>query len=125
MMRARPSGLYIVIGTLAILFGVAEVVTGLRQRFFVLHGSASLGFSVGGVVLGLAYMASGVLVLVHTRRSLMVASALLAFDVVGRVGLVVSGVYPLDDIAQVEGIAAGTAIAAVFMLVVFGRARSA
>jgi len=91
----------------------------------VLHGSASLGFSVGGVVLGLAYMASGVLVLVHTRRSLMVASALLAFDVVGRVGLVVSGVYPLDDIAQVEGIAAGTAIAAVFMLVVFGRARSA
>lgn len=107
-----------------IVFGLAEVATGFRHRFFMLHGADSLVFTVIGATLGLCYIASGVLVLVHTRRALFAAGALLAVDVVGRIALVIGGQFPVESAQQIAGITAGTAIALVFCVVVTLRARS-
>jgi len=121
VIRSPP---FVVAAALMIVFGLAEVATGFRHRFFMLHGADSLVFTVIGATLGLCYIASGVLVLVHTRRALFAAGALLAVDVVGRIALVIGGQFPVESAQQIAGITAGTAIALVFCVVVTLRARS-
>jgi hypothetical protein len=119
--RSTP---FVVAAALMIVFGLAEVATGFRHRFFMLRGADSLVFTIVGATLGLCYIAAGVLVLVHSRRALFAAAALLAIDVVGRIALVISGQFPIESTQQIAGIAAGTAIASVFCVVVTLRARS-
>ena len=45
-----------------------------------------------------------------------VAIMLLLFDVIGRIGFVVSGLYPTNTLKQTLAIAIGTAIAAIFAI---------
>ncbi len=113
---ARPSfplALLIIAG-LMILFGLAEVVTGFTHQFFGLTTAQLDWATILGVALGLFYLSAGILVLTRRRGAATVAIVLLAGDVLGRVGMVVFGLYPVDTFRQAFGIVAGTAIALFF-----------
>jgi hypothetical protein len=120
----KRTRIFVVMAALMMVFGAAEVRTGFRHEFLGLRGADSPRFTTIGVALGLCYLAAGALVLVYRRRALFAASAILAVDVVGRIGLVLGGEFPVGNARQVLGIAAGTAIAAFFGVVVGLRARS-
>jgi hypothetical protein len=52
------------------------------------------------------------------RWAAIIALVLLGGDVLGRVGMVLFGLYPMDSFRQVFGIVAGTVIAACFAVYV-------
>jgi hypothetical protein len=112
------------LGLLMIVFGVAEVVTAFRHQFFVIQVHDAALFTPLGAVLGLCYVAAGALVLVDRRRTLTLAGALLAVDVVGRVVLVVTGAFPMETLAQTIGMLIGTMLVACFCVLVVARTRS-
>ena len=121
--KFRFSGLGIV-GVLMILFGLAEVATGFTHRFFGLTTAQADAATYLGVALGLFYFAGGLLLLSGRRTAAIIAILLLAGDVLGRIVLVISGLYPLDSIRQTIGIVVGTAIAAFFAIYVGLRLKS-
>jgi hypothetical protein len=98
-----------------IVFGLAEIVTGFRHVFFGLTTAVSVVSTASGVGLGVLYVASGACALLATRRAFLTASILLALDVIGRIGMVATGLFPLSSSRQVVGIVGGTVIAAGFM----------
>ena len=123
-MTSRPNRIQrprvlIVIAALMIVFGIAEVATGLDHDFFGLtttEGSASARI---GVTLGLLYFAAGVLTLTMRRWAAWLAIGCLVVDVVGRVVMVFTGLYPTSSVKQVFAIVVGTALAAFFALYVW------
>jgi len=66
------------------------------------------------VTLGLLYFAAGVLTLTMRRWAARAAIGCLAVDVVGRLAMVGTGLYPASSVKQVFAIVAGTALAALF-----------
>ncbi len=113
--RARPLGLTIV-AALMILFGLAEVVTGFRHEFFGLTTAQVLISTVLGAALGLFCFVGGLLVLTMKRWAAVIAIILLCGDVIGRIAMVVTGLYPLSSFMQTFAIVVGTAIAAFFAI---------
>ena len=108
-----------VIAVLMIVFGIAEVVTGLNHNFFgvtTTQGSASARI---GVTLGLLYFAAGVLTLTMRRWAAWLAIGCLVVDVISRLAMVVTGLYPTGSVKQVLAIVVGTALAAVFALYIW------
>ncbi|MGO9806019.1 MAG: hypothetical protein ACLPKH_04775 [Rhodomicrobium sp.] len=106
----RPLGIKI-IGTLTIVFGMLEVQAAFRHEFAGIVTADKSVFTYAAAIVGLFYIASGILVL-----SMGVAIMLLLFDVIGRIGFVVSGLYPTNTLKQTLAIAIGTAIAAIFAI---------
>jgi uncharacterized membrane protein (UPF0136 family) len=96
---------------LMMLFGFAEVVTGVTHRFFVLTTDTSQLATYVGVIIGLLYFVSGFLILKGRKWAAVLAIALLIVHVLGRVFMVVMGLYRVDTIPQILGIVIGTAIA--------------
>ncbi len=117
--RIPRSRVITVIAVLMIVFGIAEVVTGLNHNFFgvtTTQGSASARI---GVTLGLLYFAAGVLTLTMRRWAAWLAIGCLVVDVIGRLAMVVTGLYPTSSVKQVLAIVVGTALATLFALYIW------
>ena len=107
----RPLSL-ILIAAFMILAGAAEVVTAFTHDFFGITTSAQAVFTYSSAAIGLFYAAAGVLILTMRKWAAGTAIVLLAVDVLGRIALVISGLYPTDTAKNTLAIIAGTLIAA-------------
>lgn len=112
-LQARPVGIKIA-AVLMILFGLAEVVTGFRHEFFGLTTTQVDISTYVGVALGLFYFVGGLLILTKKKWAAMIAVVLLCGDVIGRVAMVITGLYPLNSFMQTFAIIVGTSIAVFF-----------
>ncbi len=99
-----------------IVFGVAEVTTGVTHRFFgvaIANGSAS-GYAGAG--LGALYAMAGILMVPMKRWGAKIAIALLILLIAGRILMVATGLFPLDSAKQALAIILGTLIAIIFTM---------
>jgi len=112
--KTRPRGILIV-AALMILFGLAEVATGFTHNFIgmVSTSQASLATYLG-VALGLFYFIGGLLILTIRKWVAILAILLLCGDIIGRIAMVLAGLYPVNSFRQTFAIVIGTAIAVVF-----------
>jgi hypothetical protein len=109
----RPRGI-VIAASLMMLFGFAEVVTAFTHSFLGISTSGLEVFSYLAAALGSLYAAAGLLVLTMTKRAATYAIALLLVDIVGRVALVLAGLYPMNSHKQVFAIVVGTSLVAAF-----------
>ena len=116
--HTRPVGIFIV-AILMILFGLAELGTSFTHNFIGVVSTSAAAFStLLGVALGVFYFAGGLLLLTLRRWAVIAAIILLCGDVIGRVGMVVAGLYPVDSFKQTFAILVGTLIAVFFAIYV-------
>jgi hypothetical protein len=114
--NSRPLGILIV-AILMILFGAAEVATGFTHNFIGQISTTGTTLSTWlGVALGLFYAIGGLLVLTKRKGAAIAAIVLLCGDVLGRIGMVVAGLYPVNTFKQTFAILVGTAIALFFAI---------
>jgi hypothetical protein len=111
----RPLDLLIV-AVFTILAGLAEVVTGFTHTFFGITTASSTMFTYSAAVIGVFYAASGFLILTLRKWAAALAIVLLGADMVGRVALVLVGLYPTDSLKNTLSIIAGTMIVAIVAL---------
>jgi hypothetical protein len=109
----RPPGI-VVVALLMIAFGMAEVVTGLTHNFFGISTAKVTASVCAGVVIGVLYAAAGLFVLSMRRRAAGLAIILLMADIVGRIAMVATGLYPLGSWKQTFAMILGTSIVAAF-----------
>lgn len=121
--KALPRGI-IVVAVLMIVFGLAELVTSFTHSFFGLTTSEALLSSVLGALLGACYMTAGMLLFWRKRWAATLAIVLLCVDVVGRIAMVLAGLYPLGSFRQAFAIVVGTALAAFFAIYIAVRRKS-
>jgi hypothetical protein len=112
-----PVGILIV-AALMIVFGLAEIVTGFRHEFFGLTTARVAVSTYLGAALGLCYLLGGLLLLTRKRAAAKAAFGLLCADIVGRIAMVVFGLFPVGSFRQTFGIVTGTAIAIGFAVYV-------
>jgi len=111
----RPLDLLIV-AIFTILAGLAEIVTGFTHTFFGITTASNTLFTSSASVIGLFYAASGFLLLTMRMWAATLAIVLLGADIVGRVALVLAGLYPTDSLKNTLSIIAGTTIVAIVAL---------
>ncbi|HTX54918.1 MAG TPA: hypothetical protein VMD08_16045 [Candidatus Baltobacteraceae bacterium] len=119
----RPWDL-IFVAVFAILAGFAEVVTGFSHKFFGISTSGVALFTVAATGIGLSYLVSGVLMLTMKRWAATVALVLLSIDILGRILLAVTGLYPTDTAKNTFSFIAGTLIVALVAVYVGWKRRS-
>ena len=114
--NSRPLGILIV-AALMILFGAAEIVTGFTHNFIgqVSTTETTLSTWLGGA-LGWFYAIGGVLILTKKKGAAVAAIVLLCGDVIGRIGMVMAGLYPVNTFKQTFAIVVGTGIALFFAI---------
>jgi hypothetical protein len=97
-----------------ILFGVAEMFTGLflGHRIGVSEANNTV-FAYEGPAIGALYVIGGFLLLAGKKWAAGLAEVCLAADVVGRVQLILTGVYPFVGLAAVA-VVIGTVLAICF-----------
>lgn len=113
----RPWDLIVVAG-FTIAAGLAEVVTGFSHKFFGITTSGIALFTVTATGIGLSYVASGVLMLTMNRWAATLALILLGIDILGRILLAATGLYPIDTAKNTMSFIAGTVIVALVALYV-------
>jgi hypothetical protein len=111
--QSRPR-VIIIVALLMILFGLAELTTSFTHRFFGLSTAQVATSTYLGATIGTLYAAAGLLVLSMKRQAAAVAIVFLIADVVGRIGMVVTGLYPVDSAKQIAAIILGTSLVALF-----------
>jgi hypothetical protein len=111
----RPPDI-VIVALLMIAFGLAEVVTGLSHNFFGISTAKATASACVGVAIGVLYAVAGLLILSMKRRAAALAIVLLIADIVGRVAMVATGLYPLDSWQQTFAISLGTSIVASFAI---------
>jgi peptidoglycan/LPS O-acetylase OafA/YrhL len=121
--RSRPRGV-IVVAFLMILFGLAEVVTGFTHQFFGVTTANGTTSAYAGALIGVLYAAAGLLVLIMKKWAATLAIVCLAADVVGRVAMVFTGLYPVGSPAQTFAIVTGTAIVVAFGIYILSKWRA-
>jgi hypothetical protein len=114
-MKEIPFGIAVV-AMLMILFGLAEMVTGFIHHFLGISTSQAAIFTYAAEIIGTLYVVGGVLILTLKRWAARLAILCLVVDIVGRVSLVATGLYPTNSFKQVIAITLGTAIAAIFAI---------
>lgn len=114
----RPRGI-LVVAVLTILFGIAEVKSGLTHNFMGLTTSQAEVSTELGVSLGLFYFVAGLLLFFGKKWAAILAVILLVADVVGRITMVAAGFYPLNSFLQSFAIIVGTSIAAFFAIYIW------
>lgn len=115
----KPAGrslALLIVAAFMILAGVAEVVTGFQHTFFGITTARSIVFTYSAAVIGLLYAASGFLILTMRKWAATLALVLLGADIVGRVALVLVGLYPTDSLKNTLSVIAGTLIVALVAL---------
>lgn len=113
--QLRSKGIVIASG-LMIVFGVLEIATGFSHSFFGISTSQSILFTVSGTALGAFYLVAGLLTLTMKKWCAMLAIILLVADILGRITLVITGLYPITTFENTLAIATGTVIAGVFAI---------
>jgi len=97
-----------------ILFGAAEVITAFTHKLFGISTAPGAFSALLASGTGTLYTVSGLLLLTMRRRAAAVAVACLVVAVVGRIAMVVSGIFPLDSFEQIFAMTVGTGIVAFF-----------
>jgi hypothetical protein len=114
MAQVRPTGITIV-AALMIVFGGAEVATGITHNFLsLISTTAGISATYGAAAVGALYGIAGVLLLTKKRGATLASVACLLLVIVGRVALVLTGLYPIDSFLQIFSMIVGTAIAGIF-----------
>jgi len=113
--QSRPRGIT-VIALLMIVFGVAEESTSFTHRFFGLSTAQRTISTYIGVAIGVLYAVAGLLILSMKRRAAMLGVVLLIVVIVGRIGMVATGLYPVDSFKRILAIILGTSIVAAFAI---------
>lgn len=121
--RSRPFGI-IVAAAFTVLAGLAEVVTGFRHDFFGITTSSAATFTYTSAVIGLCYLAAGLLILTMRRWAAALALVLLVADIIGRLVLVVTGLYPTDSLKNTLSVIAGTVLVALVALYIVWKWKS-
>ena len=101
-----------------IVFGFAEIVTGLTHDFFILHTAQGAVSTYVGASIGALYSAAGFVVLTMKRHAPILATALLLMVIAGRITMVATGLYPISNLRQAVAIILGTGIAAGFAILI-------
>ena len=115
MNQGRPRGI-IIVAFLMILFGLAEMVTGFTHNFFGITTSRVTIFTYSAAAIGAFYVVAGLLILTMQKWAAALAIVLLGADIIGRIGLVVVGLYPTDSLENTLAIIAGTVVAFIFAI---------
>jgi len=115
MDQRRPLDIMI-IASLMIVFGLAEIFTGVSYEFFGLHTANGITSTYIGAAIGALYAAAGFLVFTVRRRAAVLAIVLLSVVVAGRVAMILCGLYPIGTFRQTAAIVVGTSIAAGFAI---------
>jgi hypothetical protein len=106
-----------IVAVLMIVFGLAEIATGFTHNFFGLISTAGAAASTyGGAGVGALYAIGGLFLLSMKKWAAIVAEICLILVALGRVALVVVGLYPLNSFLQAFSIIVGTAIAIFFAI---------
>jgi hypothetical protein len=113
--QRRPFGV-IVAAAFTIIAGLAEVVTGFTHNFFGITTSSITVFTYSATVIGLFYLAAGLLILTMRRWAAALALVLLGADIIGRLILIVTGLYPTDSLKNTFSVIAGTVLVALVAL---------
>lgn len=121
--RNRPFGI-IVAAVFTIIAGLAEVVTGFTHDFFGITTSSVAIFTYTSAVIGLCYLAAGLLILTMRRWAAVLALVLLGADIVGRIVLVFTGLYPTDSLKNTFSVIAGTVLVALVALYIVWKWKS-
>ncbi len=111
-----PPGITI-IALLMVVFGFAEIATGLTHNFLsIISTSDAKIASYAGAAIGAFYAVAGMLVLTRKKWAAALAIALLVADVLGRIALVATGLFPIGLPIQITSISIGTVIAIAFAI---------
>ncbi len=109
----------IVASVLMMIFGLAEIVTSFTHKFFGLTTSQATISTIIGASIGIFYFVSGILFLTKRKKAAVIAIVLLIIDAIGRISMVMTGLYPVDSPLQKFAIMAGTSI--VILLAIYIR----
>lgn len=113
--RRRPFGI-IVAAAFTVIAGLAEVVTGFTHNFFGITTSSVTVFTYSAAVIGLFYLVAGLLILTMRRWAAALALVLLGADIVGRLVLVFTDLYPASSLKNTLSVIAGTVLVALVAL---------
>jgi hypothetical protein len=102
------------VAILMILFGLAEIVTGFTHNFFGVSTTRGAFSAYANAGVGALYSVAGILILSMKKRYVAIALGCLALDVVGRIALVATGLFPLNAFRQTGAMIAGTVIVIIF-----------
>ena len=106
-----------IVAILMILFGVAEIATGFTHNFLGIISTAEATASTyGAIIIGGLYAVGGLFLLVRRKWAAILAEICLIFVVIGRIFMVVVGLYPLNSFLQAFSIIVGTSIAIIFAI---------
>jgi hypothetical protein len=115
MNRGRPRGI-IAVSFLMILFGLAEVATGITGSFLgVISATTTPTYTSASIAIGTFYILAGLFNLTMKKWGALLAIVFLGADIAGRIALVIARVFPFTGI-DAGSIIVGTAIAAIFAL---------
>jgi hypothetical protein len=113
---ARPRGITI-IAVLMMIFGLAEIAAGFTHNFLgVISTAGGAASTYGGAGIGALYAIGGLFLLTMRKWAAIAAETCLVVVVLGRISLVVAGLYPVDSFRQTFSIITGTAIAIIFAI---------
>jgi hypothetical protein len=121
--RSRPVGI-IVAAAFTVTAGLAEVVTGFTHTFFGITTSSVAIFTYTSAGIGLCYLAAGLLILTMKRWAAVLALVLLGADIIGRMVLVFTGLYPTDSLKNTFSVIAGTVLVALVALYIVWKWKS-
>jgi hypothetical protein len=99
-------------------------VTGFSHTFFGITTSGVRLFTVAATGIGLSYLVSGVLMLTLKRWAATAALVLLSVDIVGRILLALTGLYPTDTAKNTFSLIAGTLIVVFVAIYIAWKRRS-
>src|ERR1039457_1643137 len=85
-----------IVALLMILFGLAEIYTGISHSFFGLVTSEGNTATNIGIALGACYFIGGLLLLLNRKSAAVISIFFLLFDIIGRIGMVITGLYPVN-----------------------------
>ena len=100
-----------------IIFGLAEVATGFTHNFLGLVSTTSVTpATYGAAIVGALYAIGGLLLLTMKKGAAKLAMICLVLVFVGRILLVLTGLYPLTSPLQDVSIIIGTGLAIIFAI---------
>lgn len=104
----------VTVAILMVLFGLAEMVTGFTHNFFGVSTTRGAFSAYANAGIGTLYAVAGILTLSMKKRRIAMALGCLALDVIGRIALVVTGLFPVNNFRQTGAMVAGTAVVIIF-----------
>ena len=114
--QSRPWGITLV-AILMIIFGLAEVATGFTHNFLGLVSTNTVARATyGAAAVGGLYAIGGLLLFTRKKWAAKLSMACLILVIIGRIALVLTGLYPLTSYLQDISIIIGTALAIIFSI---------